>query len=461
MVPVIVIVVLAAGVLLVRQALRMSINERKSVDQYHHALEVLKHAPDENSHAGDSGGWDNNRGDSDHNTNGLSMPSARAEEQIPPAPPAITEPPSTIRIIGRTQSSTRPTDVMAEMEKQAEMARRRFMDHTGHGQHGIDQNEGIGTTGQAGYIEAHEMGKYSNRASEDAHYAASQPSTEGDKPPHGATQPAYRHRASMVFVDDTLQGGPSFQDTSDTVAGRADPGSANDVNDIAESKTTSNEVTRSAGKPPSPLLVRMRALDLKPSSKRIVAALALIIVALALALTTLSLAGKTSLRGSASARAATSAQAGPSSTSGNKTRPGTSTKLSGHGKTSSKSTQRHPIASSGSNTPNPYGSSGGSGPVQPVSYTTFTGSYPAPPGDYSVTLSPGERCWVMAKSQTSGNVLWTGMTYPGHPQVISANGPATIELGAAFNMSVTIAGKVLSFPAGYSSPFTMTLTPVS
>ena len=449
----IVIVILVAGIFLVRQAIRMSINERKSVDRYHHALEALKYPPGNTSHAGNARG-SSGREYADRGDTITSSASSHTAERIPPATPVIPDPPSTIRIIGRAPADTRSADAMVEMEKRAELARQRLIDRTGNAHRGSRSDQESSRIEQPAGTTVHNTTQYDNKAIKGVHYAGNQHFTgEQDRESDGTVRTEYTRQPDMVFVDDTLPVGSSRHDGTDTRMNQAQA-------ELYGSASAMSETRHSAGKPASPLLVRMGWLHLRPSWKRMAAALALIMVALILTLTSLSIGGTpiSRTRGSALGRPASAGQTQPVASGSSRKGTASTASANKHPKTSNRKTKNHKGGTS--STVNPYDSNSGSGLIQPVSYTTFTGSYPAPPGNYAVTLSPGERCWVMAKSQSTGSVLWTGMTYPGQSQVISASGTVTIELGAAYKMSVTIAGKLLAFPSGYSSPFTMTLTPV-
>ncbi len=399
MVVVLIIVVVGAGALAARYALKRAASERNSVERYHHAMEVLQNHPENSKTNQNNAGAHKRESASSPESPAVPPSTTPPTLQVPDTPPhtasrlssAIPEPPSSIRILGRLPESSH-TSREEDLEAQAEEARKRFISSLNREQ-----------TAE-GYRE--QPTRQSNHEHQD------EPNRD------------------MLFIDDE-----SLVDA---------PGS-------------------------EPRINTSRNLAFSPGQKKIIAMLVSIVVILGLVLTLISFGGQTKGKPKSvsiarnqtpTSRQRVTVRNNPTTKSSSRPQAGKTTntvpsKIASKLRSTKQTTKTSPT----SNT-NPYSQSNTSGNIQPTSYSTFTGAYPAPPGNYTVTLSPGEKCWVMAKSLDTGNVLWTGMTYPGQPQSIGASGPISIELGAAFQMVVTIAGKSLSFPANYSSPFTMTLNPV-
>jgi hypothetical protein len=65
----------------------------------------------------------------------------------------------------------------------------------------------------------------------------------------------------------------------------------------------------------------------------------------------------------------------------------------------------------------------------------------------------------MAKSATSGAVLWTGTLHTGQVQPVFTSGAITLQLGVPSEVSVKLALDPVLLPANYESPFTETFTP--
>ncbi len=447
MVIILVIVVVGAGALAARYALKRSANERNSVERYHHALEVLQKHP-ESSEAGqkDAG---NHRStplpeSSATPTSPTSTSTPPTSTSTPPAPPtspvttrspmtpttrtsnpspAIPEPPPSIRILGRLPSNNQ-TSRDKELEARAEEARNRFIGNLNRDQ--VRQNYHY----QAQADLTKERSDTLDTKYKPTHQTESHLQDRSINGLEHQDELAYQNRDDHQDKFEHMDI-PNHQDEPDSKMLFFDDESLPDTLSLEHSNKT------------------MRKLPFSSSQKRTIAALASVIIALGLVLALISFGGSTKPKSVSVAR---DQNATPTNPQQGTVRSNPQAKSSKHPRVT---TKKIPVSSS-----NPYSQSNTTGNIQPTSYSMFSGTYPAPPGNYTVTLSPGEKCWVMAKSLTTGNVLWTGMTYPGQQQSISANGSITIELGAAFQMVVTIAGKSLSFPANYSSPFTMTINPV-
>ncbi len=473
MVIILVIVVVGAGALAARYALKRSANERNSVERYHHALEVLQKHP-ESSEAGQKDAGNHRSAPLPESS---AVPTSPAPTSASPAPaplappapsasaptspaspvatgspmmpttrtsnpsPAIPEPPPSIRILGRLPSNNQ-TSRDKELEARAEEARNRFISNLNRDQVGQNyhyQAQADLTKERSDTLDT----KYKPTHQTESHLQ--------DRSINGLEHQdelAYQNRDDHQDKFEHMDI-PNHQDEPDSKMLFFDDESLPDTLSLEHSNKT------------------MRKLPFSSSQKRTIAALASVIIALGLVLALISFGGSTKPKSVSVARDQNATPTNPQQgTVRSNPRQGTvrsnpqqdtiqskpQAKSSKHPRVT---TKKIPVSNS-----NPYSQSNTTGNIQPTSYSMFSGTYPAPPGNYTVTLSPGEKCWVMAKSLTTGNVLWTGMTYPGQQQSISANGSITIELGAAFQMVVTIAGKSLSFPANYSSPFTMTINPV-
>ncbi len=464
MVIILVIVVVGAGALAARYALKRSANERNSVERYHHALEVLQQHP-ESSEAGQKDAGNHRSAPLPESSaaptppaptstsTSTSTPTPPAPTSTPPAPPtspvttrspmtpttrisnpspAIPEPPPSIRILGRL-SSNNQTSRDEELEERAEEARSRFISNLNRDQ--VRQNYHY----QAQADLTKERSDTLDTKYKPTHQTESHLQDRSINGLEHQDELAYQNRDDHQDKFEHMDI-PNHQDEPDSKMLFFDDESLPDTLSLEHSNKT------------------MRKLPFSSSQKRTIAALASVIIALGLVLALISFGGSTKPKSVSVAQDQNATPTNPQQgTVRSNPRQGTvrsnpQAKSSKHPRVT---TKKIPVSNS-----NPYSQSNTTGNIQPTSYSMFSGTYPAPPGNYTVTLSPGEKCWVMAKSLTTGNVLWTGMTYPGQQQSISANGSITIELGAAFQMVVTIAGKSLSFPANYSSPFTMTINPV-
>jgi hypothetical protein len=406
--------------------LKRAASERSSVRRYHHALEVLQKHPE----------------DSEARPTAVDSPTTPIMPTKPTTPATrlssgIPEPPPSIRILGRSPEADQALR-REYLEAQAEEARKRFVSSLNREQAGRDYHYQAqanltqevpdaeykpkylaGTGLQNGHTDQSELEHQDETVCQNGHGHQEEPTRQNG------------HKPEMFIFDD--------ESLPDTLS--------------LESSRGNNKTLRNP--------------SFSSGQKKTIAILVSIVVVLGLVLALISFGGSTKPKSVSVARNQTptsrqrvTAQSTPRTkghTKSNGSSPTSKPTKTTSGK--SKPTKQATKKNSASN-PNPYNQSNTSGSIRPTSYSMFTGTYPAPPGNYTVTLSPGEKCWVMAKSLTTGNVLWTGMTYPGRPQAISASGSITIELGAAFQMVVTIAGKSLSLPANYSSPFTITLNPI-
>ena len=456
MVIILVIVVVGAGALAARYALKRSANERNSVERYHHALEVLQQHP-ESSEAGQKDAGNHRSAPLPESSAAPTPPAPTSTPptptSTPPAPPtspvttrspmtpttrisnpspAIPEPPPSIRILGRLPSNNQ-TSRDKELEARAEEARNRFIGNLNRDQ--VRQNYHY----QAQADLTKERSDTLDTKYKPTHQTESHLQDRSINGLEHQDELAYQNRDDHQDKFEHMDI-PNHQDEPDSKMLFFDDESLPDTLSLEHSNKT------------------MRKLPFSSSQKRTIAALASVIIALGLVLALISFGGSTKPKSVSVAQDQNATPTNPQQgTVRSNPRQGTvrsnpQAKSSKHPRVT---TKKVPVSNS-----NPYSQSNTTGNIQPTSYSMFSGTYPAPPGNYTVTLSPGEKCWVMAKSLTTGNVLWTGMTYPGQQQSISANGSITIELGAAFQMVVTIAGKSLSFPANYSSPFTMTINPV-
>ncbi len=97
-----------------------------------------------------------------------------------------------------------------------------------------------------------------------------------------------------------------------------------------------------------------------------------------------------------------------------------------------------------------------------VSGTPSAGTYSVPGPTYTVTLTvtSGE-CWVQATSQDTGSALFTGLIAPGTPQVLQASGVTVLDIGAPHSLQVSVNGVPATYPAGFLTPFNMTLQPTA
>ncbi len=97
-----------------------------------------------------------------------------------------------------------------------------------------------------------------------------------------------------------------------------------------------------------------------------------------------------------------------------------------------------------------------------ASATPAAATYSVPGPTYTVTLTvtTGE-CWVQATSQASGSALFTGLVTPGSAQVLHASGVTLLDIGAPHSLEVSVNGVPATYPAGFLTPFNMTLQPTA
>jgi len=97
--------------------------------------------------------------------------------------------------------------------------------------------------------------------------------------------------------------------------------------------------------------------------------------------------------------------------------------------------------------------------VVPVSRSASSATYAAPATTYTVALDASGPCWVSATDGASGTVLWTGTMTAGQSHSLSADGAVAVRLGAASDVTLSMDGRPVQFPAGFQSPFTATFQP--
>ncbi len=97
----------------------------------------------------------------------------------------------------------------------------------------------------------------------------------------------------------------------------------------------------------------------------------------------------------------------------------------------------------------------------PVAATSLTATYHPPAATYSVTLSTKTSdCWVTVSS-SSGTSIFSETMHPGQSKSLSVTGEATVTIGAPSVLAVTLDHEPVILPAGYGTPFTMTLQPAA
>lgn len=91
--------------------------------------------------------------------------------------------------------------------------------------------------------------------------------------------------------------------------------------------------------------------------------------------------------------------------------------------------------------------------------TPTTATYTPPSGSYTLTVAATTgSCWVTVRS-SSGTVLLSQTLAAGEVKQVANPGSATIVIGAPSALRVTIDHRPVVLPAGYQTPFTITLTP--
>jgi hypothetical protein len=103
-------------------------------------------------------------------------------------------------------------------------------------------------------------------------------------------------------------------------------------------------------------------------------------------------------------------------------------------------------------------------PTVPKSYapqnaTATSATYNVASGTYTVVITANSgACWTVA-TDGNGNQVFAGSVSPGTPQSLKATGTLVINLGAPANVSVSIGGVPVTFPAGYQTPLVLTFQP--
>ena len=85
-------------------------------------------------------------------------------------------------------------------------------------------------------------------------------------------------------------------------------------------------------------------------------------------------------------------------------------------------------------------------------------AYSAPASPYTVAIDASGLCWVLAEEVPSGQVLWTGTLQAGDSRSFSGSGTVQMRLGAASDVTVSVDGSPLALPAGFQSPFDVTVS---
>ena len=93
--------------------------------------------------------------------------------------------------------------------------------------------------------------------------------------------------------------------------------------------------------------------------------------------------------------------------------------------------------------------------------TPTTATYTPPSGSYTLTLSATTgSCWLTVTS-SNGSVLLSQTLTAGEVKQVTNSGSATIVVGAPSALKVTIDHRPVVLPAGYQTPFTISLTPAA
>jgi hypothetical protein len=85
-------------------------------------------------------------------------------------------------------------------------------------------------------------------------------------------------------------------------------------------------------------------------------------------------------------------------------------------------------------------------------------TYAAPASPYTVAIDASGLCWVLAEEVPSGQVLWTGTLQAGATRSFSGSGTVQVRLGAASDVTVSLDGSPVALPAGFQSPFDVTVS---
>ena len=85
-------------------------------------------------------------------------------------------------------------------------------------------------------------------------------------------------------------------------------------------------------------------------------------------------------------------------------------------------------------------------------------TYAAAASPYTVAIDASGLCWVLAEEVPSGQVLWTGTLQAGNAKSFSASGTVHVRLGAASDVTVSVDGSSSALPAGFQSPFDVTVS---
>jgi hypothetical protein len=98
----------------------------------------------------------------------------------------------------------------------------------------------------------------------------------------------------------------------------------------------------------------------------------------------------------------------------------------------------------------------------PRATSTHDADYVVQLSSYNLSMSAtSSACWVDATEVSSGSVLFTGLLNPGQTQTVKGIGEVSLTIGAPDAFAANINGTAVSFPFGFSAPFTMHFNPIA
>ncbi|MHB8681642.1 MAG: DUF4115 domain-containing protein [Acidimicrobiales bacterium] len=119
----------------------------------------------------------------------------------------------------------------------------------------------------------------------------------------------------------------------------------------------------------------------------------------------------------------------------------------------------HPAAPSSSPAPSTRAGRSGAAPstVTLVSSSAGAATYKVAHTPFAVSVVADSSCWIEAIDPATGRVLWTGTLTAGQSQTIPGTSSMLLRLGAPSHATVTVDGSAVPFPAGFATPFDLTL----
>lgn len=96
------------------------------------------------------------------------------------------------------------------------------------------------------------------------------------------------------------------------------------------------------------------------------------------------------------------------------------------------------------------------GALTPVTSSSSSATYQLTSPSFTLALVADGACWVEATNPSTGQVLWTGTMQAGQAQQIPGSGQLLLRLGDAHNVTLTVGGRQVALPPGFTSVVDLT-----